>query len=108
MLDWYGEGKIAGSELAEKDAVQLEHNTAEELTNDEKMGWIDGVIDGVEGKGRRLKGIRVSNSLIDLMRSKADPHVLDHYRGYPFAASVELWPQTSIHAVLNIRPRAED
>ncbi|TMU91525.1 hypothetical protein [Brucella haematophila] len=91
MSNFYEEGRILGIELGQRNGT-VRQDAAGAMTDEQNLDFINGIMDGVEEAKAALKGIRVSQEILMLLRNSPLSGPNDTYRGVRFALDQSYFP----------------
>jgi len=91
MVDFYEQGRKIGKELGTRKGT-VRQDAAGFITDEDNLQFINGMIDGVGEAKAALRGIRVSEEVLILLRNAPLVGPNDTYRGVPFAYDESFFP----------------
>lgn len=91
MHDFYQQGLDIGRELGQRKGTVLQNN-ADVMGAAGNLAFINGMIDGVEEVGETVKGIRVSQQILYLLRNAPQAGANDTYREVRFVEDPRFFP----------------
>ena len=94
MTDFYQQGLQIGAELGKRRGTALQ-NAAGFISATDNLEFINGVIDGVREAGETVKGIRVSQEFLHLLRNAPLASANDTYREIPFVEDSRFFPEAA-------------
>ncbi|QGA56866.1 hypothetical protein [Brucella sp. 2280] len=94
MTNFYEQGRIIGNELGQRKG-RIRQDAAGSITDEDNLAFINGMIDGVIEAGETVKGIRVSQEILLLLRNAPLAGPNDTYRDVRFAEDASFFPDVA-------------